>query len=99
MGIKWPNQDKNIPVPGMNTATTSPYKWGEMDIGDSVFFKGTREQCKPHEQSAHAFGSAKRKKFKEKTPKHLYDGWNIFKFTTRMVTEDGCLGMRIWRKS
>lgn len=93
MTTEWTEIEKNVPIPEMKVSVASKYRFGEMEIGDSVFFKGDKTMCKKHNQAAHAFGSMRRKKITDQNG-NLTGGW-MWQFITRQM--DG--GIRIWRKS
>jgi hypothetical protein len=90
---QWPEVENNIPIPEMRSSTTNCYRFGEMEIGQSVFFEGSTEACKKHNAAAHALGTLKRKKLKDEHGNEA--GGYLWKFSTRMV--EG--GIRIWRIS
>ena len=93
MDFEWPEQEMNIPLPETEAPRSSKYRWEEMKIGASVFFKGDSETCKKHNQSVHAYGSKKRTKLDEHG--NRITGLQEHQFVTKKM--DG--GIRIWRKS
>ncbi len=73
--------EKNVPIPVVHSKQKFP--WGEMEVGDSVFVKATKEQTlfalkRKVGPSARYYGNVTGKKFK-----------------TLMIREDN--GVRIWR--
>ena len=69
------------------------YAWGEMGVGDSVFFKGDIRECRKHAASAHMYGSDKRTEIDINGNRKI--GVQKYQFVTRKVRD----GIRIWRKS
>jgi len=82
--------EKNVPIPKPKGYTTT-FPWPNMEVNDSVFFifkNQNKDSSLPlyHNQETPIRSSA-----------HVYGTKNKKKFVTRVLTENGKIGLRVWR--
>jgi hypothetical protein len=89
--------EKNVPITKPSAAKTER-PWPNMEVNDSVFIAFPCQDKRPRARSGTPAAPLYHKQDAQlRCSAHVYGTKNKKKFVTRVLTENGKIGLRVWR--